>query len=86
MIYLRVLRVSTIAPALFSALTPVSPYLLHPCSRTYGHPALVRGEVFLNDVTNHNILVLKYHMMTRIYLYTLRAWLIYHLERTEYSL
>ncbi len=33
---------STIAPALFSALTPVSPYLLHPCSRTYGRPALMQ--------------------------------------------
>ncbi len=46
-IQLRELRASTIAPALFSALTPVSPYLPHSCSRTYERPALVRGEIIL---------------------------------------
>ena len=34
---------STIAPALFSALIPVSPSLLYPCSRTYRRPALVKN-------------------------------------------
>jgi len=54
LIHLRELRDSTIAPALFSALTPVSPYLLHPCSRTYGRPALVRGDHFFDYIITRN--------------------------------